>query len=341
MKRNLNRGFNVLLIFLFILLASGNFFAQEINSIVINSSQVDRLISVSNPVLPEKILPLYEYRSYVLVDWAIPASSLKNIVSDNVTVYVKATISMSDGSGSSVYFKDAEKKLNVSYVVLTCHLEDSMCSPSSELQKNVTFFVFLEPYQNISATISFTASMSPFEDFIPIYEESVLLKTELERLVSNLNVFNESLNNSINDLIKDSQEHISAFHTEEVKSDIRALEKITGKGDSLFQFISAFNAMLSSFLSVFDSISEILYGLAFSLALIAFIISFIFKIRKGGKVAIIFVAVLIMALSVVRIVRAEYLIFADLVVLLFLLAIISVRKPSSKGAFRSQDNYLE
>jgi hypothetical protein len=95
-------------------------FAAEESNIKITNTLINKFITVSVIDAPEKMIPNYEYKYSMVVALSLSSDSLRNINSNNVTVYVKAII---ETDGGEVYFKDGHNRLNISYLTLYCNIE--------------------------------------------------------------------------------------------------------------------------------------------------------------------------------------------------------------------------
>lgn len=338
-NRRLNKYVFILFMFSVSLLYSFDNFSNEVS---LHTEVLNKIISVQNPENITKLIPNYEYSFPIYVEWAIPTDSLRNINSDNVTVYVKGVVV---NGTEFAYFRDGSRKTNVSYLILYCNLLRSnssiACDSGSKLNGDVTLFMYLNS-SNLNNTgavttdIVFYASLTPFEDFIPIYEQSVSLKNQLDELKTKLNLSDSEIEKTINE----TEKAISSFHFEEAKSNINHLTMKSG--NVLFSFYLFLNQIVSQLSLLFSFIiptSNYSIPLIFSFIIIVF--AFILKLRKISKISIIVLSILTVLLSIFELLAPIVLIGIDIFLVLMILCILYARKEGSKRRFRSSDDYME
>lgn len=332
--------FNRLLIFY--LIFASLIYSSEISNekISVNVKTLNEIIYINMTESPSYIVPNYEYALPIIVGWNIPSSSLRNINANNITIFVKATV---ESGNEFVYFKDGNKKINTSFIVLFCDLDDTLsnelkCGSNSSLVNSIKIYVFSNSSKSneVNSTILFSASLTPFEDFIPIYHETLSLQNQLNEIKKNVNVSDKDLENKINK----TQEALNSFHIEEARTGITDLNLKTGNLLSLFSLIpNKFNSLLMSFFG-FLSLNSNFY-VPIILSIIIIISSIITNLRKGSKYGIIAVATLVILASIFSLLDPFALIIVDLVLVVLILSILYARKDKGKKRFRSNDNYLD
>ncbi|MEM4590206.1 MAG: hypothetical protein QXK21_02990 [Candidatus Micrarchaeia archaeon] len=239
--------------------------------------------------------------------------------------------------------KMAIKKINTSYIILVCYLDkkslrESLCSFNSSLAKSINAYVYLNGSKSneINSTILFSASLTPFEDFIPIYQESLSLKKELDEIKKNANISDPSLENKINKI----EEAINTFHIEEARTGITDINLKTGNLLGLFSLIPAkINSLLMSLFSFLAPNSEVYIPIFLSIVII--VSALILNLRKGSKYGIVIAATLVLLASIFSLLDQLILILVDLLLVILILSIIYARKNNGKKRFRSSDNYLD
>lgn len=276
------KKFILLLLFyaIFVSLISSLELSNE--QILVNVKTLNEIIYINMTENPSHIVPNYEYVLPIIVGWNIPSSSLKNINANNVTIFVKATV---ESGNEFVYFKDGDKRLNTSYILLICYLENKSpnelrCSSNSSLVKSIEVYMRSNSSKSdeINSTILFSAGLTPFEDFIPIYQEALSLQNELNGIKKNLNISDSDLENRINK----TQDAISSFHIEEAKTGISDLNLKTGNLLGLFYFIP--NLIGSHLMSLFSFLSlDSNFYVPIVLSIIIIVFSVIVNLRKGPK----------------------------------------------------------
>lgn len=310
-------------------------FALNTQELTVQTNLLTNIISVNPESNLTNILPNYEYVYPISIKWNIPSDALSNINSNNVTIYVKATVEQIKGS---VYFKDGDKISNVSYLILTCNLSKEnngvYCNEHSVLSKKMVLYIYSnDSSSEIKANVTISASLMPFEDFLPIYEQSLYLQKQLDNLISNLN----SSSKEIQEMINETKEDLSSFHIESAKSNINKLNMQSG--DLVFSLSFLFAQLFSQLQSLFNFILlDFAYSLAIFFALILFVLSFVLKLRKNGKYGIMLITILVIILSLFQLISAFVLIIIDIIILLMILAILFARKNNKKG-FRSSDDF--
>ncbi|MEM3408096.1 MAG: hypothetical protein QXF07_00930 [Candidatus Micrarchaeia archaeon] len=334
------KRFIILLAFciIFLPLISSSEIANE--QLFVNIKTVDTIININTATNLSRVIPNYEYIIPITVSWNIPATSLKNINAENITIFIKATV---ESGNEFVYFKDGNKKINTSYIILVCYLDKkslsgSLCSFNSSLATSINTYVYLNSSKSneINSTILFTASLTPFEDFIPIYQESLSLKKELDEIKKNANISDPSLENKINKI----EEAINTFHIEEARTGITDINLKTGNLLGLFSLIPAkINSLLMSLFSFLAPNSEVYIPIFLSIVII--VSALILNLRKGSKYGIIIAATLVLLASIFSLLDQLILILVDLLLVILILSIIYARKNNGKKRFRSSDNYLD
>ncbi|MEM3369623.1 MAG: hypothetical protein QXE90_02090 [Candidatus Micrarchaeia archaeon] len=317
-------------------------FSSEISNeqILVNVKTLNEIIYINMTENLSYIIPNYEYALPIIIGWNIPSSSLKNINADNITIFVKATV---ESGNEFVYFKDGNKNVNTSFILLVCYLENTStnglrCSSNSSLVNFIEIYIRSNSSKSneINSTILFSASLTPFEDFIPIYQESLSLQKELNEIKKNSNSSDPDLENKINKI----QEAINTFHIEEARTGINDINLKTGNLLGLFSLIPAkINSLLISLFNFLTPNSDI-YVISF-LSILIIVSSFIINLRKGSKYGIIIVALLVMFASVFSLLDTLILVLIDLLLVALILSIIYARKNNGKKRFRSSDNYLD
>ncbi|MEM3431157.1 MAG: hypothetical protein QXW80_01295 [Candidatus Micrarchaeia archaeon] len=323
---------------IFLPLTSSSEIANE--QLFVNIKTVDTIININTTTNLSRVIPNYEYIIPITISWNIPATSLKNINAENITIFIKATV---ESGNEFVYFKDGSKKINVSYIILVCYLDkkslsESLCSFNSSLTKSINAYVYLNSSKSneINSTILFSASLTPFEDFIPIYQESLSLKKELDEIKKNANISDPNLESKINKI----EEAINTFHIEEARTGITDINLKTGNILGLFSLIPAkINSFLMSLFSFLAPNSEVYIPIVLSIIII--ISSLILNLRKGSKYGIMGVAILVLLASIFSLLNQLILILIDLLLIILILSIIYARKNNDKKRFRSGDNYLD
>jgi len=326
--------FNFFLLFLFLHYLS---FAADESNIKITNTVVNKFITVSVIHTPEKLIPNYEYKYPIVVALSLSSDSLRNINSNNVTVYVKAIIETESGD---VYFKDGQNRLNTSYLTLYCNIENRnaeyVCSGNSILSKELNAYMFSNSSQkNISAQINFYASTTPFDDFIPILQQSVSLRNELSQLVSNLNTTDPNIQEEINE----TEEALSSFHIEEAKSKIDNLKMQSGNS-FMFSLSYFINQIIGYIQSLFDFVSpDFAYIVALFFSLILIVLILLFKVRKNEKIALITISIVTAILALLKMLPILFVFLIQFLVLLLVISIAYTRNHS-KRKFRSSDDYV-
>ncbi|MEM4133792.1 MAG: hypothetical protein QXO35_01900 [Candidatus Micrarchaeia archaeon] len=306
----------------------------------VSIKSIDTIININSTTNLSKIIPNYEYIIPITISWNVPDTSLKNINAENITIFIKATI---ESGNEFVYFKDDNKRVNTSYIILVCHLDkkslsESLCSFNSSLTKSINAYVYLNSSKSneINSTILFSASLTPFEDFIPIYQESLSLRKELDEIKKNVNISDPVLETKINEI----EEAINAFHVEEARTGITDLNLKTGNLLGLFSLIPAkINSLLMSLFSFLAPTSKVYIPIFLSIIII--ISALILNLRRGSKYGIIIAAILVIFASLFSLLDQLILILIDLLLVILILSIIYARKNNGKRRFRASDNYLD
>ncbi|MEM4590205.1 MAG: hypothetical protein QXK21_02985 [Candidatus Micrarchaeia archaeon] len=101
------KRFIILLAFciIFLPLISSSEIANE--QLFVNIKTIDTIININTATNLSRVIPNYEYIIPITVSWNIPATSLKNINAENITIFIKATV---ESGNEFVYFKDGNKK---------------------------------------------------------------------------------------------------------------------------------------------------------------------------------------------------------------------------------------
>jgi len=318
----------------FILFLSSIFLAVNESSVRITSNVVSKFINVSMINISDQLIPNYEYKYPIIITLSLSNDSLKNINSNNVTIYVKAIIETNDGE---VYFKDGQNKLNTSFLTLTCNIDISnseyMCSKNSVSSRELEVYILSNSSKkNISAEISFYTSSTPFEDFIPILQQSDSLNNELVQLIPSLNTTDPNIQDTINK----TEEALSVFHIEEAKSNIEKLKIESGKS-FFFSIPSLMNRITAYIQSLFNFISSDLgYVITLSLGLIIIVSVLIFNTRKNEKISLIAILIISIILVFLKMLSITLLFLIEVVILVFVISLVYARS-SSKKSFRPKD----
>lgn len=309
----------------------------EESKVLINSFLVSKFINISIVNISEQLIPNYEYRYPITVTLSIPGDSLRNINSKNVTIYVTAII---ETDSNDVYFKDGSSKTNTSLFTLICNIEnnnsDYTCSKNSISSRQIEVFIFSNySKNNISAEIKFYASPTPFDNFTPIFQQSISLRNELNQIISNLNTSDPK----IQELVNKTEEALSTFHIEEAKSNMEKLKMQSGNS-FWFSISYLINQIVGYIRSIFDFVSlDFGYFLAFVFSLVLIFLILLFRIRRNGKIALISLSILSAVLVILKLLPLIFLFFIQILILVLTLSIVYARNQS-KRKFRTSDNYV-
>lgn len=213
-------------VFVFVFLAAQLAFAQDIQEIIValNASGVTDLVNVTNNLNFSQLVPNYEYTSTAVVNWAIPQGSLAGIKTDRIIVFVMVNV---DPAIPFVYFKTDDTRSYAIPLILRCDLVDGACAPSSELAKEITYYIKLP---NTATTLQDTevfrvrASLLPFEYFTELMAERDVLNasiTDLKADASNLPPSSDSL--AILSRLETAQNKISLYDIQGVDAELAAL----------------------------------------------------------------------------------------------------------------------
>jgi len=158
---------------------------QELK-IKLNTSAVDRLITVKSDFNQPSLLTDYEYGANLAVSWAVPESALTDINSQKVLIFT--TIKINE-KFPSVYFKDKGKATNTTSTILTCVIANDSCAPESQLNATIPFYVKLE---DITTKIRdedvflVQASLIPFGVYEGLVNETSSLNKQVDDLKTKL-----------------------------------------------------------------------------------------------------------------------------------------------------------
>ncbi|MFH2105730.1 MAG: hypothetical protein ABII22_00570 [Candidatus Micrarchaeota archaeon] len=142
-------------LFLFFLCIVAHSFPVQVEQINLNATSVDHLVSVDSSLDFNSLLPGYEYAGYIDISWAVPDSALERIDENVVSVYVGFD---SRRNMSGITFNYEGEKYSALNLVLTCFVEDSLCSAGSNLSKRIGITVVLDELSSsINDTLVITA----------------------------------------------------------------------------------------------------------------------------------------------------------------------------------------
>jgi len=308
-------------------------------SIDINATSVTRLIAVNASFGDMQMIPGYEYSSDIIVDWAVPNSALSGIAADKVAVFVKARM---DENSSQFYFKDNGIRTNETFFTLNCAVSVASCSSQSKLSQTIRLYTTLTDIvsSNRSGTLWVLASLKPFEEFEPIYNESIDLGKEVDSLRRTLTSLNISDTNktSLNQSLDDVQSLLNSYHVDEAKAKLDEIKPALGVPNGLLWDLSLSLSFLETGLG--SLLGNIPYLLAFMLGVAVFLAAVMCKLRLGTKAAIVLVALAAVAAAFMRLVDAPLLIVGEVLLGALPLAILCFwrKKSGRKPGYRENDD---
>jgi hypothetical protein len=287
-----------------------------------------------------QMLPGYEYSSDLSVNWAVPDSALVGIVADKVMIFVKV---QTDGKSSQFYFKDNRTRRNETFLTLECVVSGGSCSSGSKLSQTVRIYTTLVDVSpsNGSGMIWVLASLKPFSEFEPIYNESINLGKQVDLLRDALSILNLSdVNRTVlNTSLDDVQSLLEAYHVDEAKAKLDEIKPAMGINSDLFSGLSLMIASLGG--NFAELIKDLPYFVALLIGLAIFIAAIVCKLRFGTKLAISAVSLIAIVAAFMKLVDAPMLIVAELVLAALSLAIVSLwrRNSKSRASYRVSDEY--
>ena len=308
----------------------------------VNATSITRLVAVNASFGDMQMLPGYEYSSDLSVNWAVPDSALAGIVADNVTVFVKV---QTDEKSSQFYFKDNGTKRNETFFTLECVVSGGLCSPESKLSQNVKIYITLVDVSpsNGSGMVWVLASLKPFSEFEPIYNESIDLGKQVDALRNVLSTLNISDINktALNTSLDDVQSLLDVYHVDEAKAKLNEIKPAMGINSDLFSGLSLAIASLGG--NFAELIKDLPHFVALLIGLAIFIAALVSKLRFGTKLAISTMSLIAVVAAFMKLVDAPMLIVAELVLAALSFAIVSLwrRNSKSRASYRLSDEYGE
>ncbi|VVB73713.1 Uncharacterised protein [uncultured archaeon] len=308
----------------------------------INATSVTRLIAVNASFGDMQMLPGYEYSSDLAVNWAVPDSALVGIAADRVTVFVEVQVGE---NSSQFYFKDNGARRNETFLTLDCAVANGLCSGGSNLSRTVKLYTTLADVSssNDSGMLWVMASLKPFSEFEPIYNESVDLGKQVDSLRDALASLNISdVNKSIiNSSLDEVQSLLTTYHVDEAKAKLDEIKPAMGVSTDLFGGLSLAIASLGG--NFAELAKDLPLFAALAIGLVIFAAALLSKLRFGTKLAISAVSLAAMVAAYMKLVDAPMLIAAELVLAALPLAIVMLwRKNSrSRASYRLSDEYGE
>ena len=308
----------------------------------INATSVTKLVAVNSSFGDLQMLPGYEYSSDLSVNWAVPDSALADIIVDKVTVFVKM---QTDEKSSQFYFKDNGTRKNETFFTLDCAVANGSCSPGFKLSQTVKLYTTLVDIlaTNHSGMIWVMASLRPFSDFEPIYNQSIDLGKQVDAFRNALTTLNISDINrtALNTSLDEVQSLLDVYHVDEAKAKLDEIKPAMGINNDLFSGISLTIASLGG--NFADLVKDPPLLAALVISLIILITAMFLKLRFGTKLAICGVSLIAVIVAFMRLADAPIIIAAELIFAALPLAVVSLwRKDSrSRASYRLSDDYGE
>jgi len=308
----------------------------------VNVTSITKLVAVNSSFGDLRMLPGYEYSSDLSVNWAIPDSALAGIVADKVTIFVKV---QTDGKSSQFYFKDNSTRRNETFLTLECAVSGGSCSPDSKLSQTVKIYTTLIDVSpsNGSGMIWVMASIKPFSEFEPVYNESIDLGKQVDALKNALSTLNISdINKTVlNTSLDDVRSLLDTYRVDEAKVKLNEIKPAMGINSDLFSGLSLAIASLGG--NFAELIKDLPYFAALLIGLAIFVAAIVCKLRFGTKLAISTVSLIAVVAAFMKLVDAPILIVAELVLAALPLAIVSLwrRNSKSRASYRLSDEYNE
>ena len=306
----------------------------------VNAIPVTKLVAINSSFVDMQMLPGYEYSSDLSVNWAVPDSALAGIVADNVMVFVKV---QTDEKSSQFYFKDNGTRRNETFLTLGCVVSGGSCSSGSKLSQTVKIYTTLVDVSpsNGSGMIWVLASLKPFSEFEPIYNESIDLSKQVDSLRDALSTLNISdINRTVlNTSLDDVQSLLEAYHVDEAKAKLNEIKPAMGINSDLLSGLSLAIAALGG--NFAELIKDIPNFAALLIGLAIFIAAILCKLRFGTKLAISAMSLIAVVAAFMKLVDAPIIIAAELILAALPLAVVSLwrRNSKSRASYRLSDEY--
>lgn len=308
----------------------------------VNATSVTKLVAVNASFIDMQMLPGYEYSSDLSVNWAVPDSALAGIVADKVTVFVKV---QTDEKSSQFYFKDNGTRRNETFFTLDCAVSGGLCSPGSKLSQTVRMYTTLVDISpsNGPGMVWVLASLKPFSEFEPIYNESIDLGKQVSSLRDALSTLNISDINrtALNTSLGEVRSLLDTYHVDEAKAKLNEIKPAMGINSDLFSGLSLAIASLGG--NFAELVKDLPNFAALLIGLAILVVAMLCKLRFGSKLAISAVSLIAVVAAFMKLIDAPILIAAELLFAALPLAVVSLwrRNSRSRASYRLSDEYGE
>jgi len=159
------------------------------HSLGISISSIDQLVNVSPPSNLSFLIPNQEYQSSIKVEWAVPDSSIQQINSSEVLVFVTIT----SNQPKYLYFKQGDAHLVSTSALLVCRILDNKCSSDSELEKEIPVSIMMDKLgESLDGGIDVKASLMPPAEFQQLSNQSDILLSYVQNMTRGFNYLNIS-----------------------------------------------------------------------------------------------------------------------------------------------------
>jgi hypothetical protein len=237
-KRGLGLLFIVGIILSIQLACASEDFQQH--SLGISISSIDQLVNVTPPSNLSFLIPNQEYQSSIGVEWAVPDSSIQQINSSEVLVFVTIT----SNQPKYLYFKQGDAHLVSTSVLLVCRILNNQCSADSELRKDIPVSIMMDKLgESLDGGLDVKASLMPPAEFQQLSNQSDFMLSYVQNMTNGFNSLNisDSDKSSFAYTLGNTETKLKLLNLENASSEIselnRTIEDLRKKSDLLTQIM--------------------------------------------------------------------------------------------------------